>query len=81
MRTTLDIEEDVLQAAKGLAAKEKSTAGAVISRLARQGLLSAGRSTESSAPKIRNGIPVFPMREDEIMTMDHIQRLLDEEGL
>ena len=34
MRTTLDIEEDVLFAAKDLARREKKTAGQVISELA-----------------------------------------------
>lgn len=81
MRTTLDIEEDVLQAAKELAAKEKSTAGAVISRLARKALLSPGPSGQSLAHEIRNGVPVFPARPDEVVTMEHIQRLIDEEGL
>jgi hypothetical protein len=81
MRTTLDIEEDILQAAKELAAKEKSTAGAVISRLARQGLLSPGPSARALSPETRNGIPVFPARPDEVVTLEHVQRLMDEEGL
>lgn len=38
MRTTIDIAEDVLAAAKELARLENSTAGAVVSRLARQAL-------------------------------------------
>lgn len=38
MRTTLDIEDDVLQAAKELAQREGSTAGQIISLLARRGL-------------------------------------------
>jgi hypothetical protein len=37
MRTTLDIDDDVLQTAKEMAAKEKRSAGAVISDLARRG--------------------------------------------
>ena len=38
MRTTLDIDDDVLRAAKDLARRQKKTAGAVISALARMGL-------------------------------------------
>ena len=38
MRTTLDIEEDVLAAAKEMARREHLTAGQVISRLARLAL-------------------------------------------
>ena len=36
MRTTLDIADDVLQAAKERARREKKTAGEVISELARR---------------------------------------------
>jgi hypothetical protein len=38
MRTTLDIDEDVLRAAKELAAARKSTAGKILSELARRAL-------------------------------------------
>ncbi len=38
MRTTLDIDDDILQAAKELARAEKKTAGQVLSELARRGL-------------------------------------------
>ena len=38
MRTTLDIDDDVLAAAKELARSERSSAGGVLSRLARQAL-------------------------------------------
>ena len=38
MRTTLDIDDDVLAAAKELAHSQKTTAGRVISNLARQAL-------------------------------------------
>lgn len=77
MRTTLDIEADILQAAKEIAAKEKTTAGAVISRLARRGLVPQGSDGEV---KIRNGVPMLPRR-DEVITLEHVQRLMDEEGL
>ena len=38
MRTTLDLDEDVLQAAKELAEARNTTAGKVLSELARKGL-------------------------------------------
>ena len=76
----MDIEDDILQAAKELAAKEKSTAGAVLSRLARKGLLTPGTQALASAPELRNGVPVFPARPDEVITLDHVERLMDEEG-
>jgi len=76
MRTTLDIEDDVLQAAKELARREGSTAGQVLSALARKGLTS-----NSSVPlKVRNGVPLLPST-GEIITFEHVRKLMDEEGI
>ncbi|MFZ4775356.1 MAG: hypothetical protein ACOYM3_08345 [Terrimicrobiaceae bacterium] len=80
MRTTLDIEDDVLQAAKEIAAKERSTAGGVLSRLARAGLNDAGSKADRKQ-RVRNGVPVFAARPGEVVTMDRIQKLMDEEGI
>ncbi len=60
MRTTLDIDDDVLQAAKELATLRKTTAGKVLSELARQAL----RPPEKM-PSTRNGVPLLPERPDE----------------
>ena len=79
MRTTLDIQDDVLQAAKELALKEKSTAGEVLSRLARAGLVGASLNARKKRT-VRNGVPVFSTRPGEIVTLDHVQNLMDEEG-
>ena len=57
MRTTLDIDDDVLQAAKELAIAEGRTAGAVVSALARKGLEAGARPG-----RVRNGVPVLPRR-------------------
>ena len=56
MRTTLDIDDDVLQAAKELAASRRTTAGRVISELARKAL------EPTRAVRERNGVPVLPRR-------------------
>ena len=56
MRTTLDIDEDVLQAAKELATARGTTAGRVLSALARKGL------TPEKTAKVRNGVPLLPRR-------------------
>jgi hypothetical protein len=56
MRTTLDIDDDILNAAKELAAARRTTAGRVLSELARKAL----RPTNSS--RIRNGVPLLPRR-------------------
>jgi hypothetical protein len=79
MRTTLDIGDDVLQAAKELARREGRTAGEVLSDLARRGLASAPASGRSR-PRLRGGVPVLPSR-GQIVTLAHVQRLRDEEGV
>lgn len=58
MRTTLTIDDDVLAAAKGLAERQRSSVGEVISALARQAL------RPSALPaKTRNGIPILALRQ------------------
>lgn len=75
MRTTLDIAEDVLAAAKELGRLRGKTAGQVITELARRGLQ---RDTEL---EMRNGIKLLPAREGAgVVTPEHINRLLDETG-
>ena len=56
MRTTLDIDDDVLAAAKELADLHGSTAGRILSELARKSLTSTGSAT------VRNGVPIVPRR-------------------
>ena len=74
MRTTLDIDQDVLGIAKELANQKKQTAGQVLSDLARQAL------TQKEAPKMRNGIPLLtPKPGATLLTLEEINRLRDEE--
>jgi len=56
VRTTLDLDPDVLQAAKELAAARGSTAGKVLSDLARKAL------ETPRTLKVRNGVPLLPRR-------------------
>jgi hypothetical protein len=78
MRTTLDIEEDVLLAVKELARHEKTTAGKVISRLVRTGLSGDGKKTRKV--EYRNGVPLLPRR-GVIVTNELIDRIREEEGI
>jgi hypothetical protein len=79
MRTTLDIDADVLQAAKELAERQGRTAGQVVSELARRGLLAPSGPPELRRAALRGGVPILPPR-GEIVTIEHVQRLLDEDG-
>ncbi len=75
MRTTLDIDDDVLQAAKELANSRRTTAGKVLSDLARKALEPGGRRTT-----LRNGVPVLPRRRrgSPKPSMELVNRLRDE---
>jgi hypothetical protein len=84
MRTTLDIDDDILLAAKELARKDKVSAGRVLSTLARAGLGQAGAGGRPAARKQPAvsplGIAVLPRR-DELITNEHVNRLRDELGI
>lgn len=82
MRTTLDIDEDILQAAKELARIEKKTAGQVLSELARRGLAGSGGLGESAVGwfAIEDGIPL--MRSGErVVTKEQVDQLIEETAL
>ena len=61
MRTTLDIDDDVLLAAKERAQREDKTAGQVVSELLRQALTAAQPSTVRE-PKAVYGFKPFARR-------------------
>lgn len=73
MRTTLDIDDDVVVAAKELAAGERRSLGSVISELARRGLTPARVETEGDLPVIR--VPAGAAA----ITPEMVRRALDED--
>jgi hypothetical protein len=76
MRTTLDIDDDVLQAAKEIAANHGRTMGKVISDLARKGL-----APPKQKVRVRNGVPLLPPRDpgSPPLTVELINKLRDED--
>ena len=74
MRTTLTIDDDVLEAARALAERDRKTVGEVISELAREAMAPKGESL-----KMRNGFPLLPVRKDaRPVTTEMVNRLRDE---
>lgn len=75
VRTTLDIDDDVLQAAKELADLRGSTAGRMLSELARRGMRQEDRTDAS----VRNGVPLMPRQPPGTrrMTMGRVNQLRD----
>jgi hypothetical protein len=76
MRTTLDIANDVLQAAKERARREKKTAGEVISELARSAL--TGPTGAARMTKPIHGLRPFPKR-GGIVTNKLIDKLREDD--
>jgi hypothetical protein len=73
MRTTIDIEDDVLLAAKEIAREQHVTLGSVVSELAR-------RSLNQPIPvTTRNGFPQLPVRDKRrVVTLELVNKLRDE---
>jgi hypothetical protein len=75
MRTTLDIDDDVLSAAKELATIQKTTAGKVISDLVRKALTKPAVLT---GPEYRSGLRLMPPTEG-VVTPEMIEQLLEDD--
>lgn len=81
MRTTLDIDDDLLQAAKELARRERKSAGRVVSDLMRQALTrgtgTAGSATGVEEPDAFYGFQPLPAN-GRVVTNEEIDRLREE---
>lgn len=74
MRTTLQIDDDVLEAAKSLATAEQTTVGAALSRLARKGL------APRSAGETDRGFPVFAVSPSAApLTLERVRQALEDD--
>ena len=74
VRTTLDIDDDLLQAAKELGAMQKKTAGQILSELARKGLYRERKYA------VRNGVPVIHRQPGSpVITSADVRRWIDED--
>jgi hypothetical protein len=84
MRTTLDIDDDILQAVKELARAEGKTAGKVLSELARRALTQqtpASGFSEEAAPMgyvKKDGFYQLPNRAGVVVTKEMVDRLIEE---
>jgi hypothetical protein len=78
MRTTLDIDDDVLAAVRARAEQERASLGKVVSQLVREALT-------QDAPELvmKNGILVInrPPGSKVVITPEHVQKLLEDDDL
>ncbi len=89
MRINLDLEPDVLQQVREIARAERTSIGKTISRLLRERFQSppplldeAGQvlTPDEHGFTYRNGFAVLPSR-GAIITVEHIRKIMDEEGI
>lgn len=70
MRTTLNIDDEILEAARSIADERNLSVGAVLSELARRGL-----RPETTVARKRKGFPVFDVsRDGTVLTLDRVKR-------
>jgi hypothetical protein len=80
MRTTLDIEDDVLAAAKEQARRQGLTAGQLVSRLLRAAMAGDGGKEETGTAGV-GGFRPFQVLGQKLVTNEQIDQLRDQEGL
>ena len=83
MRTTLNIDDDVLQAIREIAKRQSITASAVVSGRLRQSLTGIDRAESENRmeePAAEFGFRPFPKRGDRLVTNELIDRLREETG-
>lgn len=72
VRTTLSLDNDVLEAARELAAIQRRSMGEVISELARRSL-----AAPAARGRTRNGLPLLPRRTGGARVTTELVRRLD----
>ena len=84
MRTTRDLDDDILSASKELAKAAGKTAGQVISELARKALTQRDPPEQYAVeePKAIYGIRPFPKRPGgHIVTSEEVRKMMEDEGI
>jgi hypothetical protein len=85
MRTTLDIDDDLLAVAKELARREGATAGQVVSRLLRRSLTGGDLEQPVTSARARRrtvaGFQPFPAKPGVLTTNEQVDALRDAEGV
>lgn len=75
VRTTINLDDDILATAKAMAAQQRKPVGEVVSSLVRRALKPSGRQITE-----RNGIPLFPIRKDaKAVTPEIIRELMEDD--
>lgn len=76
MRTTLTIDDDILEAARSMARRQGKSVGDIVSELARRSLTATPPFRRSA-----HGIPLLPVTNpNAVVTLEHVNALRDDES-
>lgn len=79
MRITLSLDDDVFSAARQRAQRERISLGEAVSRYVRDALRASAQVPAAPIP-LRSKYSVLPAR-DEIVTTEHVRRLMEQVGI
>ncbi len=81
MRTTINLAEDALIAARNIAQREKMSLGDAVSELIRRGTATAGSGLrQQPGAEMRGRFALLPAR-DEVLTPQRVRELMEREGV
>lgn len=77
MRTTLNIDDDVLDTVKAMASRDRKPVGELVSAMLRR----AVEPPVAVKARTRNGIPLFPVAKNaRVVTPELVKELLEDES-
>lgn len=79
MRTTLNLDDDALMAARHWASRHGLSLGEAASALIRRGLQAQPTADGERPPRGR--FALLGARDDEVITPDHVRLLMEREGI
>lgn len=82
MRTTLNLAEDALIAARNIAQRDRVSLGEAVSDLIRRAAAGGPQAPNAGAPRapLRGRFALLPAR-DELITPQHVRDLMDREAI
>ena len=80
MRTTINLAEDALIAARNIAQRERLSLGDAVSELIRRGTAAGSSVVQHDQPKPRGRFALLAAR-DEVLTPQHVRELMEREGI
>ncbi len=85
MKTTMDIDDELLIAAKAAAARRRTTLKAMVEHALRREIQTVGRKGMNESKACfevgANGLPRLKQRGNEKVTSEMVYKLMDEEGI